>query len=130
MYLMTTACSTYFISWLLPLLLTLQTRWIFFLRSWMCQILFCFIAFKQVVLSAWNSLSLKLILFPSRQPSVVALNTFFFRESHLWSCNHPYFHEFSCIILNVMFLNIYFCDYSCKFCLLHWILNFKRAIWT
>ena len=30
----------------------------------------------------------------------------------------------------MMFLNIYFCDYSCKFCLLHWISNFKRGIWT
>ena len=47
----------------------------------MCQILFCFIVFKQVVLSVCNSLSLKLILFLSKQPSFFgAIYIFFFLE--------------------------------------------------
>ena len=40
-----------------------------FSQVWMCHILFYFIAFKQVALSAWNSFSLKLISLLPRQSS-------------------------------------------------------------
>lgn len=63
----------------------------FFWGPWMCHIPFCFKAFKQVVLSAWNSLSLKLILLLYRQLPFFRLPRLF-RESLLRPCSHSCFH--------------------------------------
>ena len=98
-----------------------------FSQVWMCHILFYFIAFKQVALSAWNSFSLKLISLLPRQSSFFFIK---YLKKAITDFIITHFHSFSGIILNIMSLNIYFCDYLCKFSLLHWILSFKRKILT